>query len=363
MQTNLSRGMLNPAQVTFQVVDPTVDKLQGLKHTVATMHAMVIDRHHHQGLIGHNPAQHAGIHGKVGQIRAALQALHCFVGIKMGDGIHNQLGRRCLFLLPSGGLERSTTPRTRMAMSKETDSQIEAESSFVRPTESIHSPVWQHVIPFVAWLFVMQMLGDPEGWKYALRSALCLGLFFYFRPWKYYPPLQLKNVGIALVGGVFVFFAWIFFETRWMEQWPKIQNLYLLIGTMMPWEIKEITLNDSYSPAVCGWHFTATRIIGSAFVIAFIEEFFFRGFIYRWMFKEEFTEVDIGEFDWKIFLGVALFFGIEHHRWIMGVVAGIVYCAIMIRTRDIWAAGIAHAVTNLLLGLYVVWADQYQFWS
>ena len=81
------------------------------------------------------------------------------------------------------------------------------------------------------------------------------------------------------------------------------------------------------------------------------------------MFKEEFTEVDIGELDWKIFPGVALFFSIEHHRRIMGVVAGIVYCAIMIRTRDIWAAGIAHAVTNLLLGLYVVWADQYQFWS
>ena len=64
-----------------------------------------------------------------------------------------------------------------------------------------------------------------------------------------------------------------------------------------------------------------------------------------------------------LLLLVALFFGLEHFRWAAGIVAGIAYGWLYIRTRDIWAVSIAHVVTNLVLGIYVVWADQYVFWS
>ena len=47
-----------------------------------------------------------------------------------------------------------------------------------------------HVVPFVAWLFFMQMLGEAAGWKYALRSVICLGLFLYLKPWQWYTRLM-----------------------------------------------------------------------------------------------------------------------------------------------------------------------------
>ena len=62
-------------------------------------------------------------------------------------------------------------------------------------------------------------------------------------------------------------------------------------------------------------------------------------------------------------LVVALLFGLIHHRWLAGFCCGLVYGALLLRNRDIWAAGIAHATTNLLLGIYVVWAEKYEFWS
>lgn len=234
---------------------------------------------------------------------------------------------------------------------------------YPRPSQSLQAPIWGHVLPFLAWLFVMQMLGDPAGWKYAVRSALCLAIFLYFRPWKYYPPLQLRHLPMAVGVGILVFGLWILFETPWMSRWPAIQNGYLLFATLPPWKLSEATVNLAYAPEQCGWFFTLTRIGGSAFVIGLIEEFFWRGFLYRWLLEEEFVEVDLGRFNLKWFLVAALFFGLEHHRWLAGIAAGLAFGWIVIRTKDIWAAGIAHAVTNLLLGIYVVAANQYQFWS
>lgn len=212
-------------------------------------------------------------------------------------------------------------------------------------------------------MFIMQMLGDPAGWKYALRSILCFGLLLYLKPWQYYIPLRVRNIPLALGVGVAVFLGWIFFETNWMERWPGIQNAYRTLAILPPWRITELCSNESYAPRFCGWIFTTTRVLGSAFVIAIIEEYFWRGFIYRWMFGPDFLDVDLGAWNWKHFILVAMLFGLEHHRWLVGFAAGIAYGWLMIRTQDIWAASLAHAVTNLMLGIYVVWAGQYEFWS
>jgi len=289
---------------------------------------------------------------------------NCFAGCSVG---HGQNARATVadhdFCVSKTRLLRYIPEFSELIdMTDEPDSQPEDALDPEMPT-GIRAPVWAHVVPFAAWLFIMQMLGDPAGWKYALRTVLCLGIFLYLRPWKWYGKLDLKNIPLAIVVGIGVFAAWIFFETEWMGQFPAIQNFYLKYGTLPPWKMPEVSLDRSYAPEECGWHFTAIRILGSAFVIGIIEEFFWRGFVYRWAQKVEWLKIDIGHFDWKIFFFVALFFGLEHHRWFVGIIAGLAYGWMVIRTRDIWAAAVAHALTNLLLGLYVVWADKYVFWS
>ena len=222
---------------------------------------------------------------------------------------------------------------------------------------------WSHIIPFVAWLYLMQMLGDPSGWSYAVRSALCLVVFLWLRPWTWYPRLQVRNLPLAFGAGVLVFVAWVGLETVWVgEKLPGLKDFYLRWGVLPFGKAPPPLETLPFAPETCGWTFSLIRLAGSAFVISFIEEFFWRGFLYRWMMGRDFWRADLGAFDPPLFLAVAVFFGFEHAQWAAGIIAGLVYGWVFIRTRDIWATGIAHAITNFLLGWYVLATGAYGFW-
>ena len=107
---------------------------------------------------------------------------------------------------------------------------------------------------------------------------------------------------------------------------------------------------------------TVCRLVGSAGVIAVIEEFFFRGFFYRWLRQNRFTEVPLTVWDAQSFWIVAVVFALEHDRWAAGLLAGVVYGWLTVRTGSVWAAALAHGFTNLLLGVYVIVSGQYGFW-
>ena len=83
-----------------------------------------------------------------------------------------------------------------------------------------------HVLPFAIWLTLMVWLGDPSGWKYAARSMAGLGLLLAFRPWRWYPRLQLKNIPVAIGVGVLIFFVWIGLEMPWVvENAPAVKSM------------------------------------------------------------------------------------------------------------------------------------------
>lgn len=226
--------------------------------------------------------------------------------------------------------------------------------------------MWAHVAPFVMWLFLMQMLTDPPGRAYALRSLICLGLLIGFRPWRLgYSPLRTRNLPLALAVGLAVFVIWVFPESEWMRQRaPALHAFYdhWLVGLWPPGRPSRPLTEFPYAPENAGWFFALTRLAGSAFVIAIIEEFFFRGFIYRWLQARHWLEVDAGRFDRMAFWLTVLLFAVEHEQWFAGALAGIAYGWLYVRTRDIWATAIAHVVTNYVLGWYVLAAGAYHFW-
>jgi membrane protease YdiL (CAAX protease family) len=222
-----------------------------------------------------------------------------------------------------------------------------------------------HVVPFVLWLALMMVLnkyGPAGAWKYALRTGLCLVLFLVLRPWRWYEPLRIRNLGWALLTGVVVLIAWVGPELGGSNGYPLVQELYLRFGILPLGRIPEAGSSSMYAPEVCGWTLSLVRLAGSAFVIAIIEEFFWRGFLYRWIMDRNFLRVKLNAFDWEAFLIVAVLFGFEHNRWLAGIVAGVCYALLLIKTRDIWATAIAHIITNFLLGLYVIATGSYVFW-
>ena len=241
-----------------------------------------------------------------------------------------------------------------------------------------------HIIPFAAWLTLMVWMGDPAGWKYGVRSLVGLGLILAFRPWRWYPPMKFRNIPAALGVGVLIFIVWVGFEAPWVsENLPLVTEWYdrLFVDLTQPFKLRE--LNDIgggvmapyevikegehaglhvYNPKVTGWLNFWIHMFGTPVVIAVIEEFFYRGFLYRWMLGSPFFKLDPGRLHWPTLILISLFFSVTHFEWGAAVICGIAFGLLYIKTRDIWAAIIAHGTTNFLLGLYVIYVDAYQFW-
>ena len=225
---------------------------------------------------------------------------------------------------------------------------------------------WSHVVPFALWLGLMALLdflGGPAAWKYALRVLLCGGLLVWLRPWRWYAPPAWRQAPIALLAGLFVFVLWVAPESSLAARWPHLQDVYLKWAVFPLGQISAAKTASPYAPEYAGWFLCLVRLAGSAFVIAVIEEFFWRGFLYRWMLGRSFLDVDAGQkSDVWVVAGLCLAFGLEHDRWLAGALAGYVYLMLYIRTRNLWSAIIAHVATNLLLGLYVLKTGAYSFW-
>ena len=91
--------------------------------------------------------------------------------------------------------------------------------------------------------------------------------------------------------------------------------------------------------------FKIVRLLGSAFIISVAEELFFR----RWLMR-------FAGFWWMVAL-----FAVEHDRWLVGAIAGVLYGWLALR-KGLLSAIIAHVTTNLALGLYVLETGNWQFW-
>lgn len=242
-----------------------------------------------------------------------------------------------------------------------------------------------HVIPFFVWIGGIFFVDALSAWVdlpifiqpivYAAKTLLCLGLLFWLKPWRAYPALGRSDWLPGLSIGVAVAIFWVLPETGLTTRlFPGFQRFYHEWLILMPGSLPDYydpaiapALPAShpswlYSPERCGWPLTLLKLIGSAFVIAPIEEYFFRGFLYRWLIKADFTSVKLKIFELQPFLLVLVCFGIEHDRWFGGLLAGLCYALLILRTGRIQPAIIAHCTTNLLLGIYVILSRQYGFW-
>jgi CAAX prenyl protease-like protein len=104
------------------------------------------------------------------------------------------------------------------------------------------------------------------------------------------------------------------------------------------------------------------RLIGSSLVVPVMEELFWRSFLMRYLINPDFRSVPLGAFTWFSFLGVAVLFGLEHHRVLVGIIAGLLYGFLLIRQKNLKGVILAHGVTNCGLGIYIIVTGNWMFW-
>jgi CAAX prenyl protease-like protein len=114
-------------------------------------------------------------------------------------------------------------------------------------------------------------------------------------------------------------------------------------------------------PLVC-WGFVAVRLAGLALLVPVAEELFWRGFLLRWLTAADWQERPPGQFTPLAFAGVTFLFTLAHPEWL----AAAVYCALLnglLRwTGDLWNCVVAHGVSNLALGVYVLTTGTWELW-
>lgn len=238
-----------------------------------------------------------------------------------------------------------------------------------------------HVLPFALWLTLMVWFTDPM-WGYTARSIGGLIVLLIFRPWRWYPKFNWKNLPISIGVGIFIFIVWVGLESPWVvDAAPAVTEWYdrLLVdplmkpfqtrelfdignGVMAPYEVDAVTGLHEDDPRYTGWLIFAIHMLGTSVFIAIIEEFFYRGFLYRWMQGSPFFKLDAGKLHWPMLILISLFFSVSHFEVGAAIICGITYGLLYIKTRDIWAAIIAHGTTNFVLGWYVIKYGAYQFW-
>lgn len=226
----------------------------------------------------------------------------------------------------------------------------------VPATEPVLSrAAWARVLPFLVYLsfFLVDMLLSKLGiapeslrWLYPVKTALVtLSLIIC---WREYTELHRWDLGIkrvigAVAVGLAVFGLWISLSTGWM-----------VIGSP-----------EGYDPRTGGdidWLLVAIRIAGAALVVPVMEELFWRSFLMRWLDKNDFLALEPARVTLQSAAIAAVLFGFEHNLWLAGIVAGAAYGFLYVRTSSLWSPIIAHAVTNGVLGVWIVSTGNWTFW-
>lgn len=216
----------------------------------------------------------------------------------------------------------------------------------------LEKPWLPYVTPFVLFL----LLTEPARYfpalvpfLYIAKTVLVAVVLWYWRDHyieDFVEGLSLTEFLAAISCGLLVLFLWIVPEGIFYQFAPgEGFNPYIM--------------TDS-KPAAIG--LIAVRLAGAALVVPIMEELFWRSFLMRYLIDVDFRKVAVGSFSWLSFLGVAILFGLEHHRIVVGIIAGVFYGLLLIWQKKLRGVTLAHAVTNLGLGVYVLMTGNWAFW-
>jgi len=210
------------------------------------------------------------------------------------------------------------------------------------------SPLLVRVAPFVIFLaltFCQGQFGEASRYWFYLAKTLA-GAWLI---WE------------AVVVGVAVFAVWVGISVDWTMQnslWARLGLTHPLGAAPKAWNP-----NAQFGEgSALAWLIIVTRIAGSTFIVPPLEEVFYRSFLYRYIAKVDFQSVPLNQFLPWPFLATAAVFGFSHNEWLAGILCGAAYQWLVIRKNRLGDAMTAHAITNCLLGLWVVWRGAWHFW-
>jgi hypothetical protein len=213
------------------------------------------------------------------------------------------------------------------------------------------SPDYARVAPFVIFVVLTSLQGqfgeDSRYWLYLIKTLVGAWLIWEMRPFVAEMRWSISWEAVAV--GVAICAIWI-----------GLDGLYPRLSEAEPvWNPAKRFGEGS----ALAWLFIVVRIAGSSIVVPPLEEVFYRSYVYRVLVKTDFRAMSLGQFHGLSFVATSAIFGLMHpDRWAAGIVCGLAYQWLVIRKNRLGDAMTAHAITNFLLGLWVIWKGAWGFW-
>lgn len=205
---------------------------------------------------------------------------------------------------------------------------------------------------FVALTVAQGHLGaDSMYWMYAVKTIVGAWMIWEIRPlvaemrWAFSWEAVLVGIGVCVIWvGLNPYYPMnhIFFTPTADDTW----NPFALYG----------------AHSSLAWSYVIVRTLGSAIVVPPLEEIFFRSFLYRYFIRYNFQALPLATFHITSFIVTSALFGFMHYQWLAGILCGLLYQWLVIRKGRLGDAMLAHGITNFLLGIWIVWKGDWQFW-
>jgi uncharacterized protein len=214
------------------------------------------------------------------------------------------------------------------------------------------------ILPFAVFMLMLALRGalpadgtagiDPR-WVYGWTVALVGGLLLWF--WREYGELvaqtlpTAREAALAVATGVIVFLLWINLDAPWMRLGEATAGFRPV---------------DDAGQLI--WPLIGLRWLGAALLVPVMEELFWRSFLMRWIQSPTFEAVPPQQVGIKAIVLSTFVFMLAHTLWLGAIVAGLAYAWLYKRSGKLWVPVIAHAVTNGVLGVWVVFTGNWGFW-
>jgi CAAX prenyl protease-like protein len=209
---------------------------------------------------------------------------------------------------------------------------------------------------FMALLFLRQMAptdgswGFDTRWLYAGQTLVVAAMLAAW--WREYGELAKQTLPTAMQAvasvavGLAVFGLWIKLDAPWMTLSVDAPPVFI----------------PKNAAGELDWPLISARIAGAALLVPVMEELFWRSFLMRWAQNPVFEGVLPAQVGLRAIVIATFLFVLAHTLWLAAAIAGLAYALLYIRTGKLWTAVIAHAVTNGVLGVWVVMTGNWQFW-
>lgn len=189
--------------------------------------------------------------------------------------------------------------------------------------------------------------------------------------WRHYTKIQWTHLWLGALVGVVGLVQWVGMDKllvllfQWLHAHGGLFDWVPVYGNIGASGVPTDSFNpfkDIASPAF-RWTFIPLRWACAALVVPVMEELFWRDFLWRsFSAPADFKLADVGERDWRAAVFVSLLFATVHIQWITAIGWGLLVAWLLIRTRSLGACVVAHAVTNFLLGAYVLYTHDWYYW-